>query len=182
MAQSLYNFSWHSRQLTEPVYFCDVTALADSFSGSAAMGMHMTVACPFGYEPDQEVLKRAQELGEKNGCKIEIVRESDLAVKDADVIYTDTWVSMGDEAEKEKRLKEFPPFQVNQKLVENAKPDYIFLHCLPAHRNEEVTDEIIDSPNSKVFDEAENRMWAQMAIILKLIAPKSVDLSVDRID
>ena len=103
-------------------------------------------------------------------------------MKNADVIYTDTWLSMGDEAEKEKRQADFPPFQVNEKLVANANPDYIFLHCLPAHRNEEVTDEIIDSPNSKVFDEAENRMWAQMAIIVKLVAPKSVDPRVERID
>ncbi len=141
--------------------------------GAAAVGMNMSVSCPFGYEPDDEVLKRAQTLAEQNGCKVEINRDPDLAVKDADVIYTDTWVSMGDEAEKEKRQQAFPPYQVNKKLVSNAKPDFIFLHCLPAHRNEEVTDEIIDSPNSKVFDEAENRMWAQMAVIVKLVAPDS---------
>lgn len=157
------------------VYLGDGNNVCNSLMlGSAAVGMNMAVACPFGYEPDSEITKRAQELGTQNGCKIEIVREPDIAVKDADVIYTDTWVSMGDEAEKEKRLQEFPPFQVNEKLVANAKPDYVFLHCLPAHRNEEVTDEIIDSANSKVFDEAENRMWAQMAIIVKLVAPESI--------
>ena len=142
--------------------------------GSAAVGMDMVVSCPFGYEPDNEILKRSQELAGKNGCKIEIVREPDLAVKGADIVYTDTWVSMGEEAEKKKRQQEFPPFQVNEKLVANAKPDHIFLHCLPAHRNDEVTDEVIDGPNSKVFDEAENRMWAQMAIIMKLVAPESI--------
>ena len=157
------------------VYLGDGNNVCNSLMlGSSAMGMNMVVACPFGYEPDAEITKRAQELGAQNGCKIEIVREPSLAVKDADVIYTDTWVSMGDEAEKEKRLADFPPFQVNEKLVAHAKPDYIFLHCLPAHRNEEVTDEIIDSPNSKVFDEAENRMWAQMAVIVKLVAPDSI--------
>ena len=142
--------------------------------GSAVMGMNMTVCCPLDFEPDNEIFARAQKLGEKSGARIEIVREPDLAAKNADVIYTDTWTSMGQETEKEKRLEVFPPFQVNKKLVANANPEYIFLHCLPAHRNEEVTDEIIDSPNSKVFDEAENRMWAQMAIIVKLLAPESI--------
>jgi len=142
--------------------------------GSAAVGMNMTVCCPLNFEPDNDIFKRAQALGGKNGCKMEIVREPDIAAKNADVIYTDTWTSMGQEAEKEQRLKVFPPFQVNAKLVANAKPDYMFLHCLPAHRGEEVTDEIIDSKNSKVFDEAENRMWAQMAVIVKLLAPESV--------
>ncbi|MBA3046361.1 MAG: ornithine carbamoyltransferase [Candidatus Thermoplasmatota archaeon] len=158
------------------VYIGDGNNVCNSLLlGSAAMGMHMTVTCPLNYEPDNEVFARAQKLGEKTGSKIKIVREPDMAVMNADVIYTDTWVSMGDEAEKEERLKVFPPFQVNKKLVANAKPDYIFLHCLPAHRNEEVTDEIIDSLNSKVFDEAENRMWAQMAVIIKLLAPDAIN-------
>ncbi len=157
------------------VYLGDGNNVCNSLMlGSAAVGMNMVVSCPFGYEPDAEVTKRAQELAVKNNCKIEIIRDPEMAVTDADIIYTDTWVSMGDEAEKEKRQAEFPPFQVNKKLVAHAKPDYIFLHCLPAHRNEEVTDEIIDSANSKVFDEAENRMWAQMAIIVKLVAPESI--------
>lgn len=142
--------------------------------GAAAVGMNMTVCSPLNYEPNDEIFKRAQKLGEKNGSKIEIVREPEIAVKNADVIYTDTWTSMGQEAEREARLKIFPPFQVNQRLVANAKPDYIFLHCLPAHRGEEVTDEVIDSKNSQIFDEAENRMWAQMAIIIKLLAPESI--------
>jgi ornithine carbamoyltransferase len=142
--------------------------------GAAAVGMNMTVCSPLNYEPNNEIFARAQKLAEKNDCKIEIVREPEMAMKNADIIYTDTWTSMGQEAEREERLKIFPPFQVNKKLVANANPDYIFLHCLPAHRGEEVTDEIIDSPNSRVFDEAENRMWAQMAIIIKLLAPESI--------
>ncbi|MDO9536685.1 MAG: ornithine carbamoyltransferase [Thermoplasmata archaeon] len=157
------------------VYIGDGNNVCNSLLlGSAAMGMHMTVSCPLNYEPDDGIFKRAQKLGEDTGSKIEIVREPDMAVMNADVIYTDTWTSMGQEAEKEERMKVFPPYQINEKLVANAKPDYIFLHCLPAHRNEEVTDEIIDSPNSRVFDEAENRMWAQMSIIIKLLAPESI--------
>ncbi len=144
--------------------------------GAAAVGMNMTVCSPINYEPNNEIFTKAQKLAEKNGCKIEIVREPDIAAKNADVIYTDTWTSMGQEAEREARLKIFPPFQVNKKLVSNAHPDYIFLHCLPAHRGEEVTDEVIDSPNSRIFDEAENRMWAQMAVVLKLLAPDAIKL------
>jgi len=143
--------------------------------GCAVTGMNMTVACPPGYEPDPGILSTAQSIASGKGCTIEVMTDPDLAVKDADVIYTDTWVSMGDEAEVEQRKKVFRPFQVNDKLVSLAKPDYVFLHCLPAHRNEEVTDEIIDSPNSAVFDEAENRMWAQMAVMVKLIAPETAN-------
>ncbi|MCK4266554.1 MAG: ornithine carbamoyltransferase, partial [Thermoplasmata archaeon] len=140
--------------------------------GCASVGMDISVACPFGYEPDDDILAKATEIGVKNDVNVEIVREPDLAVKNADVIYTDTWVSMGNEAEKEERKEAFPPYQVNAKLVASANPDYIFLHCLPAHRNEEVTDEIMDSSHSVVFDEAENRMWAQMAVMLMLAAPE----------
>ncbi len=148
------------------VYLGDGNNVCNSLLlGSAAVGMHMVAACPAGYEPNQEVLAKAKALGAERGCTIEHSSDPIYAVKDADVIYTDTWVSMGDEAEKEQRNKVFPPFQVNAELVALAKSDYVFLHCLPAHRNEEVTDEIIDSPNSRVFDEAENRMWAEMAVM-----------------
>ena len=143
--------------------------------GSACTGMDMTAACPPGYEPNSELLAQAMKLGAERGCKIKLVTDPVSAVKGADVVVTDTWVSMGDEAEKEKRLKIFPAFQVNEKLVSHAKPDYIFMHCLPAHRNEEVTDEIMDSKHSVVFDEAENRMWAQMAVMVKLLAPEAAD-------
>jgi ornithine carbamoyltransferase len=157
------------------VYIGDGNNVCNSMLlGAAAVGMHMTVCCPMGYEPDKEVFARAQKMGEKKGLKVEIVREPDVAAKNADVIVTDTWTSMGQEAERERRMQIFPPFQVNKRLVANAKPDYIFMHCLPAHRGEEVTEEIIDGPNSVIFDEAENRMWAQMAVIVKLLAPDAI--------
>ncbi len=139
--------------------------------GCATVGMHLSVGCPPGYEPDAGILEKAKEIASREGLDIEVVADTIQAVKDADVIYTDTWVSMGDEAEIEQRKLVFPPFQVNSRLVSHAKPDYIFLHCLPAHRNEEVTDEIMDSEHSVVFDQAENRMWAQMAIMLRLLKP-----------
>jgi ornithine carbamoyltransferase len=143
--------------------------------GCATAGMNMTVGCPSSYEPDSEILQKAKDIAAKKELTIEVVDDPVKAVKDADVIYTDTWVSMGDEAEVEQRKRMFPPFQVNANLVSHAKPNYIFLHCLPAHRNDEVTDEIMDSEHSKVFDQAENRMWAQMAIMLKCIAPDKAD-------
>ncbi|MCK5037777.1 MAG: ornithine carbamoyltransferase [Thermoplasmata archaeon] len=148
------------------VYLGDGNNVCNSLLlGCAAVGMHMVAACPEGYEPNAEILAKAKALGTERGCTIEHMTDPKAAVTNADVIYTDTWVSMGEEAEKEKRNQVFPPFQVNDELVALAKPDYVFLHCLPAHRNEEVTDSVIDSPNSRVFDEAENRMWAEMAVM-----------------
>lgn len=141
--------------------------------GCPSTGMDISVACPRGYEPDQGVLERARGVATENGCKVEFTSDPKVAVKGADVIYTDTWVSMGDEAEAAKRLEAFKGFQVNEALVSGAKPDYIFLHCLPAHRGQEVTDEVIDSPNSVVFDEAENRMHAQKAIMVALLGAES---------
>ena len=134
--------------------------------GAAMVGMSMTVATPEGYEPDPEIVKEAKRISEKTWCNIELTHDPEEAVKDADIIYTDTWVSMGDEKEKEERLKVFPSYQINKTLVENADEDYIFMHCLPAHRGEEVTEEIIDGAHSVVFHQAENRMHAQKAIIL----------------
>jgi ornithine carbamoyltransferase len=139
--------------------------------GCATVGMDMTVGCPSGYEPDSGIIEKAKEIAARKDLTIEVLDDPVKAVRNADVIYTDTWVSMGDEAEVEQRMKVFPPFQVNGDLASHAKPEYIFLHCLPAHRGDEVTDEVMDSGNSAVFDQAENRMWAQMALMLKLIAP-----------
>ncbi len=133
--------------------------------GSAIMGMEFVVACPKGYEPKAEFLEKAKAIG----GKFTITDDPKAAVKDADVIYTDVWVSMGDEAEQEKRLKEFATFQVNTELLEVAKPDVIVMHCLPARRGLEITDEVMDGPNSVIFDEAENRLHAQKALILKLM-------------
>lgn len=137
--------------------------------GSAIVGMDMVACCPEGYHPNKKIFETAKKIGKKNGVTIEIIEEPDEAVKDADVLYTDVWVSMGDEAEKEKREKLFKPYQVNMKLLKKAKKDCIFMHCLPAHRGYEVTDDVIDSKQSVVFDEAENRLHAQKAIMLRLI-------------
>ena len=128
--------------------------------------MHFVLACPPGYEPDKELLTKAQNSGLS---KVEISHEPFEAVQNADVIYTDVWASMGRETEKEKRKCDFAGFQVNLQLVNAAKPNVLIMHCLPAHRGEEISDEVIDGPNSIVFDEAENRMHVQKAIIHKLM-------------
>ena len=133
---------------------------------AARLPMHFVLASPCGYDPDPEILANARNTGLST---VEIVRNPVEAVKNADVIYTDVWASMGQEAEEEKRVKDFMPFQVNAELMRHAKPDVKVMHCLPAHRGNEITDEVIDSPNSIVFDEAENRMHVQKAIILKLM-------------
>jgi ornithine carbamoyltransferase len=133
--------------------------------GSAIMGMEFVVACPKGYEPKAEFLEKAKALG----GKFTVTDDPKVAAKDADVIYTDVWVSMGDEAEQEKRLKDFAAFQVNAALLSLAKPDVIVMHCLPARRGLEITDEVMDGPNSVIFEEAENRLHAQKALILKLM-------------
>lgn len=133
--------------------------------GSAIMGMECVIACPKGYEPKAEFIEKAKALG----GKFTITDDPKVAAKDADVIYTDVWVSMGDEAEQEKRMKDFATFQVNNELLSLAKPDVIVMHCLPARRGLEITDEVMDGPNSVVFEEAENRLHAQKALILKLM-------------
>ena len=137
--------------------------------GSALVGMNMHVGCPEGYEPDDRVFNKALEIAKKNNCSISISNDPKKAVKDCDIIYTDVWVSMGDEDEAEKRSKIFRPYQVNSELVKWASDDYIFMHCLPAHRGFEVTEEVIESENSIIFDQAENRLHAQKAIILYLL-------------
>ena len=136
---------------------------------SALLGMNFTIACPEGYEPDKELYEKALELANKTGAKIEIVRDPIEAASGADVLYTDVWVSMGDEAEAEVRMKVFQGYQINQKVVEAAKSDVIVMHCLPAHRGLEITDDVIDGPHSVVWDEAENRLHAQKALLLWLI-------------
>lgn len=132
---------------------------------SAILGFKMDVATPKGYEPNEEILKKAEEIG----CSVEITRDPFEAVKDADVIYTDVWTSMGQESEREERLEAFRGYQVNGELVRAAKDDVIVMHCLPAHRGEEITDDVMDGKNSAVFDQAENRLHAQKAILLRLI-------------
>ncbi|MFI5252519.1 MAG: ornithine carbamoyltransferase [Bacteroidota bacterium] len=136
---------------------------------AAKLGMDFTAATPKQYAPDNNVLKIAATAAKKNGAKIDVSHKPKDAVKNADVIYTDVWTSMGQEAEKEIRLKAFKDFQVNAKLMSIAKPKAIFMHCLPAHRGEEVTDEVMDSKQSVVFDEAENRLHTQKAVLVTLL-------------
>ena len=133
--------------------------------GCSKVGMDITLACPKGYEPNPEVVAKAKEEGKKSGCTVKVTQDPKEAVRGADIVYTDVWASMGKEKEREKRLKVFKPFQVNGKLVKGAKEDYIFMHCLPAHRGEEVTDEVADSENSVIFDQAENRLHTQKALL-----------------
>ena len=135
----------------------------------AKVGINLTVATPAGYEPNEAVTEQALADGRKAGIEIDILNDPVIAAKDADIIYTDVWASMGQEKEKKKREKIFRAFQVNEQLVKLAKPDYIFMHCLPAHRGEEVSTGVIESPNSVVFDQAENRLHVQKAILVKLL-------------
>jgi ornithine carbamoyltransferase len=137
--------------------------------GAAALGMKFTAVCPPGYEPDVQTVKQAGVLLKQTGAVLTITDEID-AVYAADAVYTDTWTSMGQESQKEARFKTFAPYQVNDKVMRIAGDDAKFMHCLPAHRGEEVTADIIDGPNSIVLRQAENRMHAQNALLLHLLA------------
>ena len=139
---------------------------------SAKLGLNMRVASPKGYTPSPLVLKTAQDLAKGSGSCIEIFSQPRKAVLDADILYTDVWVSMGQEKEAEKRKKDFKGFQLNKKLLGLAAKDALIMHCLPCHRNEEITDEVVDSKNSIVFDQAENRLHVQKAILLRLLGEK----------
>jgi len=144
---------------------------------SAKLGIHLSVACPKQYSPSPQLLKLLKEDISMSGACIEVVQDPVKAVKEADVIYTDVFVSMGQEQEREKRLSVFlPKYQVNEKLTEYAKDDYIFMHCLPAHRGEEVTNAVIeDSKHSVVFDQAENRLHSAKAVLYYLLGEKHGD-------
>jgi ornithine carbamoyltransferase len=135
---------------------------------AAKLGFNITIATPEDYGLPSEVIKQAQSLDETG---VEILQTYDPrdAVRDSNVIYTDTWISMGQEEEKKKREAVFPPFQVNQALLDLASQDAIVLHCLPAHRGQEITDDVADGPNSMIFEQAENRMHAQKAIVMHLL-------------
>jgi len=135
----------------------------------ALVGMDLTVVCPNGYEPDNEIFEEAIMLSKESGSNIEITSKVVEGVKDADVIYTDVWVSMGDEEEKLKRLIDLQDYQVNMELLSLAKPDAIVMHCLPAIRDQEITDEVIKGSLSVILDQAENRMHIQAAILYKLL-------------
>ena len=138
------------------------------FAG-AQLGAHVWVATPPGYEPDPAAVSWARSRGAETGGTCNLTHDPAEAARDADVVYTDVWASMGQEAEAQQRRQVFLPYQVNAVLFGRAKSDALFLHCLPAHRGDEVTDDVIDSPNSVVFQEAENRLHAQKAIMLELM-------------
>jgi ornithine carbamoyltransferase len=138
--------------------------------GASKMGMHLSLACPKGYWPPAALIRKTQEEAAGNGGSVELMEDPFQAVKGADVIYTDVWVSMGQEAERRWRLEVFQPYQVNQTLLEAAKPTTLVMHCLPAHRGEEITAEVIDGPQSIVFDHAENRLHTQKAILHLLLS------------
>nr|WP_200967388.1 ornithine carbamoyltransferase [Insulibacter thermoxylanivorax] len=137
--------------------------------GGSKLGVHVAVATPEGYEPDEEIVKMSQEQAEQTGGRITLHRDPKEAAADADIIYTDVWASMGFEQEQEEREKAFRDYQVNDDLVRYAKQDYLFMHCLPAHRGEEVAESVIDGPNSIIFDQAENRLHAQKAIMAAIM-------------
>lgn len=137
--------------------------------GALKVGIDISIASPDGYMPNQAIVKNAEQIAMETGAQITITNNPVEAIQGADVVVTDVWTSMGQEAETEKRLKAFEGFQVNDDLCKHAKSDFIFLHCLPAHRGEEVTADIIDGPHSVVFDEAENRLHAQKAILKEFL-------------
>ncbi|HXZ29476.1 MAG TPA: ornithine carbamoyltransferase [Terriglobales bacterium] len=143
------------------------------FAG-AQVGAHVRVATPPGYEPKADAVAWARARAAQTGGSCTLTHDPAGAAADADVLYTDVWTSMGQEAEAEKRWPIFRPYQVNARLFGLAKPDAIFLHCLPAHRGEEVTAEVIDGPRSLVFQQAENRLHAQKAVLLELMADRAV--------
>lgn len=138
--------------------------LHDLMLAGVSLGHDIKYATPKGYEPDSEVVSRASSIAERTGASIVGTNDPIEAVSDAGVVYTDVFVSMGEE-ELDEKFADFDGFQVNEDLVSHAHPDYLFMHCLPAHRGEEVTDGVVDSANSVVFDQAENRMWAQMSLL-----------------
>jgi len=148
-------------------YVGDGNNVANSWINAASrLPLKLALACPEGYDPDSQVLSRGQQEAREG---IALYRDPKEAIADADVVYTDVWASMGQEEEKETRAKIFKDFQINEKVLSNAKDEYIVMHCLPAHRGEEITSEVIDGPHSVVLDQAENRLHVQKAILETLM-------------
>jgi ornithine carbamoyltransferase len=151
-------------------YVGDGNNVANSLIEAAAkMGMMITLGCPSGYQPDQHVVDLARMEAAGTGAVIELGQDPYVAVKEADVVYADVWISMGREREQARRLRVLAPYQVNSRLVAKAKPDAIVMHCLPAHRGEEITAEVLDGPQSVIIDQAENRLHMQKAILTQLL-------------
>jgi len=152
------------------VYIGDANNVCNSlYLLAGLLGVHFVACCPEGYKVSIDILRVGEKFSATSGAKLEIIDFPAKAVEGADVIYTDVWVSMGQEEEAKKRLKIFKDYQVNAELVAKAKDDVIVMHCLPAKRGYEITDEVLDGPHSVVFDEAENRLHAQKALLVKLM-------------
>jgi ornithine carbamoyltransferase len=141
--------------------------------GAAITGMNMTTACPKGYHPNEEILQRAKELGQKTGSKITVVEDPKEAAKNADILYTDVWVSMGEEKERQKRLKAFQGYQINDALLKAAAKDAVVMHCLPAHRGLEITDDVIEGNQSIVWQQGENKLYGAIGILDRMLGHKS---------
>jgi len=151
-------------------YIGDGNNMAHSLMmGASKLGMHFASASPEGYEPDADIVKQSREVGAETGSSIDVYRDPREAIENADIVYTDVWASMGFEEEQQERERAFAPYQVNEELTKHAKSDYLFMHCLPAHRGEEVSEGVIDGPHSVIFDEAENRLHAQKAIMAAIM-------------
>lgn len=155
-------------------YVGDGNNIANSLIEAAAItGMRITVGCPSGYEPDQKVVDWSQQAALKTGSTIEVTHDPFVAAKEADVLYTDVWISMGQEREQKRRLKALTPYQLNERLVRVARPDAIVMHCLPAHRGEEISETLLDGPQSVILDQAENRLHMQKAILINWLGSSS---------
>jgi ornithine carbamoyltransferase len=152
-------------------YVGDGNNVANSWAlGAAMLGLTLTVACPRAYRPEAEIWAQAKGIAESTGAALETIEDPRQGVKDADVVYTDVWTSMGQEKEAAQRREIFRPYQVNAELLEEMPSHAVVMHCLPAHRGEEITDEVMESPRSLVFEEAENRLHAQKALLVFLLA------------
>jgi len=163
-----YKKTFKSKKLT---FIGDGNNMANSLIvGGIKVGMDVAIACPKGYEPDKDIMKWGFETG-----KLTVTQDIKEAAEDADVLYTDVWASMGEEAEAEKRKKVFAGYQINEDLMKCAKPDAMVLHCLPAHRGEEITAETFEKHANEIFDEAENRLHAQKAVMVKLMRTEKED-------
>jgi ornithine carbamoyltransferase len=151
-------------------YLGDGNNVANSILfGGSKFGMHVAVASPEGFEPSKDVVREAKKFADESNGSVMITNKPEEAAKDADIIYTDVWASMGQEAEHDKRVKFMMPYQINDRIIEFAKKNVAVMHCLPAHRGEEITDSVMDGPHSVVFDQAENRLHVQKGILSLLI-------------
>ena len=140
--------------------------------GAAYTGANLVIVTPRGYEPTEEIMKEIKLLSKDSGAKIAVSNNPFASLKNAHVIYTDVWVSMGQERQRDQRLRDFQPFQVSQAIVSKALPDALVMHCLPAHRGEEITDEVLEGAHSIVFEQAENKLHAQKALLVYLLTKK----------